>query len=89
MAVSANRLEILQIADAVAREKSIEEGYEMVTFVTNGDGKAEISAARTLSKLNLAGLIYGAAIAVGWHLLREDAERLMAECEKRKKGFAR
>lgn len=43
-----------------AREKSIEEGYEMVTFVTNGDAKAEISAARTLSKLNLSGLIYGA-----------------------------
>ena len=43
-----------------AREKSIEEGYEMVTVVTNGDAKAENSAVRTLSRLNFAGLIYGA-----------------------------
>ena len=42
------------------REKSVAEGYEVVTFVTNGDAKAESSAARTLSKLNLSGLIYGA-----------------------------
>ena len=43
-----------------AREKSIEEGYEMVTLVTNGDAKAEKSAARTLAKLSFSGLIYGA-----------------------------
>lgn len=43
-----------------AREKCVAEGYEVVTFVTNGDQKAEVSAARTLAKLNLAGLIYGA-----------------------------
>ncbi len=50
----------MALALAGAREKSIEEGFEMVTLVTNGDAEAEISAVRTLSKLNLAGLIYGA-----------------------------
>ena len=43
-----------------AREKAVEEGCEIVTFVTNGDAKAELTAARMLSKLNLSGLIYGA-----------------------------
>lgn len=43
-----------------AREKAAEEGCEMVTFVTNGDAKAELSAVHMLLKLNFSGLIYGA-----------------------------
>lgn len=50
----------MSLALTGAREKSIEEGLEMVTVVTNGDAKAEISAVRMLSRLNFAGLIYGA-----------------------------
>lgn len=50
----------MAIALTGAREKAIDAGYEMVAFVTNGHSRAETSAARTMSKLNLSGLIYGA-----------------------------
>jgi len=42
MAVSANRLELLQIADAVAREKAIDRGIEVtgVRLVEKAGGKS-------------------------------------------------
>ena len=43
-----------------ARERAISQGIEILTVVTNGDAAAEAAAVARLSKLNLAGLIYGA-----------------------------
>jgi LacI family transcriptional regulator len=50
----------MAMALAGARGKSAEHGLDIVTVVTNGDARAELSAVKTLSKLNLSGLIYGA-----------------------------
>ena len=47
MAVSANRLELLQIADAVAREKSIDRGI-VITAMEDAIAKAAKREARKL-----------------------------------------
>jgi LacI family transcriptional regulator len=41
------------------REKAAESGQDVMTFVTSGDAEAEATAVRTLTKLNLTGVIYG------------------------------
>ena len=49
----------MAIALEGVREKGAATGHDVVIFVTSGDAEAETTAVRTLTKLNLAGLIYG------------------------------
>jgi LacI family transcriptional regulator len=41
------------------RETAAANGFDILSFVTSGNADAEVSAIRTLSKLNLKGLVYG------------------------------
>jgi LacI family transcriptional regulator len=41
------------------RERAATSGQDVLTFVTSGDAETEISASRTLARLNAAGVIYG------------------------------
>ena len=54
MAVSANRLELLQIADAVAREKSNWQ-FVLIGPIGRGDPSTDVSKLQALSNMHLLG----------------------------------